>query len=114
MNVEIKKTIYSLSNFNNTIDTKFSQLVNFSKDNLINNDASIDKFFNDYDELFYDIPLSGSDETHLGLASRSLEHLGLSIEDLTNEINLLREENIDLKNQIVTMANINTGSLAAS
>jgi hypothetical protein len=68
-------------------------------------------FFEQYNTLFYDIPLSGSDDSHLGLATRSLEYLGVSLDDLTTEISNLREENIELKNQILLTSQIDTGSL---
>lgn len=109
--VKIQKTIYSLEGVNNTIDTKFSQLIPpTSASASVTPDVSVSEFFNQYNLLFYDIPLSGSDESHLGLATRSLEYLGLSLEDLQTEISNLREENIDLKNQILISSQINTGT----
>lgn len=109
--VKIQKTIYSLSNFNNVVDTQFSQLAKQkSIDNLgLTPDMTVDQFFNEYDILFFDIPPSGSENSHLTLATRSLEYVGLSLEDLQNEIALLREENIDLKNQILLTSQIETG-----
>jgi hypothetical protein len=109
--VKIQKTIYGLSSFNNTINTEFSQLVNNSQPSPIKPDTTVSEFFDQYSVLFYQIPPSGSDETHLGLATRSLEHLGLSLDDLQTEIDYLRKENIELKNQIVNMSNIDPGTL---
>ena len=109
--VKIQKTIYSINQFNNVIDTKFSQLAQSKNDQPVEAEKSVSDFFELYDILFYDIPPSGSDESHLGLATRSLEYLGISLEDLQIEIDTLREENIDLKNQILLASQINTGSL---
>lgn len=109
--IKIQKTIYSAANINNIINTNFTQLARTAKETPVEDDMSVNDFFSKYDELFYEIPLSGSDQSHLGLASRSLEYLGLSIDDLQNEINFLREENVDLKNQIFTSSKITTGSL---
>ena len=72
---------------------------------------TVDGFFNEYDVLFYEIPLSGSNNSHLELATRSLEYLGLSLEDLQNEITELRDENVNLKNQIMLSSQINIGTL---
>ena len=110
--ITIKKTIYSATSINNIINTNFTQLAKTTKESPVTLDMSINDFFSKYDELFYEIPLSGSDQSHLVLATRSLEYLDLSIDDLQNEINFLREENIDLKNQIYTSSKITTGSLA--
>lgn len=109
--VQIQKTIYSTKGFNSVINTKFSQLAQSINDTPTEPTIDIPGFFEQYDILFYDIPLSGSDNSHLGLATRSLEHLGVSLDDLTTEISNLREENIDLKNQILLSSQIDTGSL---
>ena len=109
--IKIQKTIYSLDQFNNTVDTNFSQLVNNSKTESVKPDVTLTEFFDQYNLLFFQIPPSGSDETHLGLATRSLEHLGLSLENLQTEIEYLRKENVELKNQIVQITNINPGTL---
>ena len=71
---------------------------------------TVDQFFNEYDILFYEIPKDGSDNSHLGLATRSLEYLDISLEDLQNEINELREENVNLQNQILLTSQINIGT----
>lgn len=106
--IKIQKTIYSLSNFNNIINTNFTQLVNTKKDTNLQPDMTVAEFFSEYDVLFYEIPLSGSDQSHLSLATRSLEYLGLSLDDLQTEINNLREENINLKNQLLLTSEIGT------
>ena len=109
--IKIQKTIYSLDQFNNAVDTQFSQLVNKSTPDYVKPDVTVAEFFDQYNVLFYQIPPSGSDETHLGLATRSLEYLGLSLENLQSEIEYLRKENVELKNQIVQITNINPGTL---
>jgi hypothetical protein len=111
--VKIEKTIYSLQDFNNAVDTNFKQLIR-TQPTTVNPPESIDQsitdFFEQYNALFFDIPLSGSDESHLELATRSLEYLGVSLDDLTTEISNLREENIELKNQILLSSQIDVGT----
>jgi len=109
--VKIQKTIYSLNQFNNVVDTSFSQLLTTPLETKATPDLSINEFFSQYNTLFFEIPLSGSDNSHLGLSSRSLEYLGLSLEDLQNEIDYLRQENIELKNQILQSSGINPGTI---
>jgi hypothetical protein len=109
---ELQKTIYSLNGFNNVVDTSFSQLAktNTNVAAITTLDKTVSQFFQEYDSLFFEIPPTGSDQSHLGLATRSLEYLGLSLETLQKEIDDLREENVNLKNQIVLTTEINTGT----
>jgi len=110
---ELQKTIYSLNSFNNVVDTNFSQLAKTAAPigaNATTLDKTVNQFFQEYDSLFFEIPPTGSDESHLGLATRSLEYLGLSLETLQKEIDDLREENVNLKNQIILTSEINTGT----
>lgn len=108
----MKKTIYGLQSFNNVIDTSFTQLVsNISNQPTIPPPPTTDDFFNQYDLLFFNIPPSGSDNSHLGLASRSLSYLGVSLEDLQAEVRSLRQENVELKNQIIQLSKLNPGDL---
>ena len=109
---ELQKTIYSLNNFNNVVDTSFSQLAKTSTTagNITTSDKTVSQFFQEYDSLFFEIPPTGSDESHLGLATRSLEYLGLSLDTLQSEIDILREENVNLKNQILLTSEINSGT----
>jgi hypothetical protein len=109
--VTIQKTIYSLNSFNNVVDTNFSQLAKTAAPTPVTTlDKTVNQFFQEYDLLFFEIPPTGSDQSHLGLATRSLEYLGLSLDNLQNEIDILREENVNLKNQIVLASQINTGT----
>lgn len=108
--IKVQKTIYSLSDFNNVVNTSFSQLVKPTKDTPVDPDMTISEFFNEYNILFYEIPPSGSDESHLSLANRSLDYIGLSLDDLQTEIDNLREENINLKNQLLLASEIEIGT----
>lgn len=110
--VQIQKTIYSREQFENVVNTSFTELVPPSASLApVIPDMSVSDFFNQYNTIFFDISLSGSEESHLGLATRSLEYLGLSLEDLQSEIDILRQENAELKNQIIQSSNLNPGDL---
>jgi len=111
--IKIQKTIYGLKSFNNVVDTNFKQLARSQATVVEGEDVieqDIQAFFDQYNTLFYNIPPSGSENSHLVLATRSLEYLGISLDDLTTEISNLREENIELKNQILLESNINIGT----
>jgi len=112
--VDIQKTIYGLDSFNNTIDTNFKQLAKSISINQNTSDQKSDliQFFDDYNSLFYDIPKDGVNDSHQGIAYKSMEYLGISLQDLQDEIALLRQENTELKNQILQTSQINPGDIA--
>lgn len=103
--VDVKRKIYGKNTFTNVVDVSFTQLVPPDPVDITQTPANVDKFFSDYDTLFYDIPPSGSEFSHTELVKRSSEYIGLSIEELEEEIRNLREENVSLKNQIVSLTN---------
>lgn len=98
----IQRKIFGRTSFKNVVDTEFNQLV--PKDSSIAEkpESTVSSFFEDYDNLFYEIPLSGSN-SHLDLVNKSSEYLGISFTDLQDEISDLRLENVSLKNQIFTL-----------
>jgi hypothetical protein len=108
--VTLEKTVYS-NNIVNVIDNKFNQLIPNQTQVEFTPDLNVNEFFDQYNTLFFEIPPSGSDESHLGLASRSLEYLGVSIEDLQSELDYLRQENVELKNQILQITGLNPGDI---
>ena len=113
--IDIQTTIYGLNSFNNTIDTNFNQLaksiyINASNGNNQQNDLT--QFFDDYNSLFYDIPKEGDNDSHQGIAYKSMEYIGISLQDMQDEIAFLRQENTELKNQILQTSNLNPGDIA--
>ncbi len=102
--VNIKKTIYDAASFNEIVNTSFTQLVpqNPILNPEENNILSVDEFFNQYNNLFYEIPITGSINSHEYIAERSLTYAGVSLQGIYDELEFLRQENIQLKNQIVS------------
>lgn len=107
--VNIVRRIYGKNTFSNVVDVSFKQLVpqdgNPAEDGNQNINETVSSFFDSYDTLFYDIPPSGSDNSHLELVKRSGDYIGVSLDDLQEEIRNLREENVSLKNQIFSITN---------
>ncbi len=103
--LDIKRKIYGKNSFANVVDTSFKELVPADGIADANAEVNLETFFNDYDTIFYDIPPSGSDQSHEEIVKRSGEYIGISIEDLQEEIENLREENVSLKNQLITITN---------
>lgn len=100
--VTIKRKIAGNNTFKNVVDTNFNQLVPKETNVQVKEVATIQSFFDDYDQLFYDIPASGSN-SHLDIINKSSDYLGISFQDLKDEIDNLRQENVSLKNQLFTI-----------
>jgi hypothetical protein len=112
--VKIQKTIYGLQGINSVIDTSFTQLVPPTQAVTTSSFTTVKEFFEEYDTIFFDIPVTGSVNSHLTLAQRSLDYVGVNLEDLQDEIATLREENVSLKNQLLTITNVKIGDLVNS
>ena len=69
-NINIDKTVFNKSQFILAVDTKFSEL--FAQ----NTPLTVDQFFVYYDDLFFDIPDSGT-QSHQELIQRSTEYLDI-------------------------------------
>jgi hypothetical protein len=107
--VNIKKTIYNNDNFKEIVNTSFTQLIPApSSTDTGSGLLSVQDFFQQYETLFFSIPLTGSINSHEYLAERSLNELGISLDSLYNELEGLRQENVSLKNQVITLSNFNT------
>ena len=107
-NVEMVKEIYGLNTYNKAIDTNFTELISPAQEITISG-ITVDQFFEYYNQLFFEIPVSGSINSHIYLVETSQQYIGGSVLDaekqaLIEEINSLRQQILDV-NQ--TFTNIN-------
>jgi len=108
--VNLVKKVYGVNTYQKVIDTSFSELV-APKAVLPSTTISIDQFFSYYDQLFYDIPVTGLTNSHQELVTRSSQYIGGSVIDsekqaLIDEINSLRQQIVDLSQTYLTISNI--------
>jgi hypothetical protein len=100
--VTLSKTIYSKTDYNNVVDTNFTQLVPPPPTPITQ--PTVQDFFKLYEDLFFEIPEFGATNSHEYLITKSSEYINFTsnnvdIEALINEINQLRQENLNLKQQ---------------
>jgi|TARA_B110000902_G_scaffold156025_1_gene178976 hypothetical protein len=99
----LNRDVFNREAFNNTVNTNFSQLdqeapnLSFFDPNL----ATIEDFFNIYQNLFFQIPKFGDINSHQYLVVESTEYTNYienqeQIDALLEEITDLREENLQL------------------
>lgn len=107
----LNRSVYDKNQFNNTINTEFSQLV---VPTSINSETvpSVEEFFALYQKLFFEIPQLGNLNSHEYLIKTSTDYIkpdanNEDIQALIDEINGLRNEllisnqrNLELQQQI--------------
>lgn len=99
-NVQLVKEIYGINTYSKAVDTNFTELISPVQP-ITTSVVTVDDFFQYYEQLFFDIPVSGSTNSHQYLVNRSQEYLGGSVIDaekqaLIEEINSLRQQLLDL------------------
>jgi hypothetical protein len=97
--IPTQKLVYS-KDINIVTDTQFSNYVAPSPvEQIVETIPTVAGFFENYDILFYEIPLTG-DNSHTTLVERSSEYLGLDLNLLLEQLNFLQEQNKLLQQQI--------------
>lgn len=117
-NIKIEKEVYDSTSYSRIIDTKFSQLKQppLPQENIeedLNNDVSL--FFEQYQNLFYNIPMTGVD-SHQELIQQSSQYINYEkdngeIEALQNEITQLRTQLLEEQKRNLSLS---TGSISTN
>jgi len=104
------KEVRGINTYKKVIDTNFTELV--SPAVIIPEPiVTVADFFSYYDQLFYDIPVSGSINSHPYLVQRSQQYIGAGVIDqekqaLIEEINSLREQLVQLGSTYLNISNL--------
>lgn len=105
--VRIQKEVYRSDQFNNLVDRQFTT---FTKPEPIVDTDTVEELFRLYDKLYFSIPVEGEVNSHQYLLQRSseltdLEKTSEDIQPLLDEIAQLRQQNLDLNQQIFEIEN---------
>jgi hypothetical protein len=109
-NVDLTKQVYGINTYTKAIDTSFSELLSPAVNDTTSS-VTVDDFFNYYDQLFFNIPVDGTINSHVYLVQRSQQYIGGSVIDaekqaLIEEINSLRQQLLDLNQNFTNINNI--------
>ena len=88
--IDLKKDVFSKSQYTKTIDTKFNELGVKTVSEQLQDETSIEEFFQLYNSLFYEIPSEGSTNSHRYLVEQSGEYI--NFDETLEEIDALRQE----------------------
>lgn len=108
--INLNKQVYDKNQYQKVIDTSFTQLVTpvSSSSSSSLPPITLDQFFQYYQDLFYSIPKLGDVNSHEYLIKTSTDYVGGSqqtndtIQALVEEVTSLRQENLNLQQQIIS------------
>ena len=110
-NIKLKASVFEKNQYKNNIDTTFSQLTSSLTTTTSTSSLSIPEFFDKYNTLFFDIPQSGSTKlsvlpsgSHALIAKNFNPVDDLTIQDLLQQVNDIREEILSLNLQILEIS----------
>lgn len=104
--VDLNKQVFVDSEYKKVIDTSFAQLATSASPNVLPPSISIEEFFQNYNDIFFQIPKLGVTNSHEYLVKTSSEYINANlinndIQALIEEINSLQKQNLELNQQLV-------------
>jgi hypothetical protein len=106
--VKLNKQVYNKNNYQKVINTSFTQLGVKTIQQQLQEQPTVNEFFQLYNDLFYDIPETGETNSHEYLIKKSSDYIGFNanqeeIEALQAEIAQLRIDLLDAQKQVVEL-----------
>ena len=104
-NINLNKKVFNKRDYQKTINTTFSQLDVKTVQEQIDEQPTVQEFFNLYNELFYEINELGETNSHEYLIKTSSQYIDFEkndelVEALQREIAQLREELLETQKQL--------------
>ena len=104
-NIKLNKEVFNKRDYEKTISTPFTQLGVKTIQEQIDNQPTVQEFFNLYNELFYEINELGETNSHEYLIKTSSQYINFEesnelLEALQKEIAQLREELLETQKQL--------------
>lgn len=108
--VDLIKKVRGTNTYTKAINNQFTELIS-PEVPTVEETVTVERFFELYNQLFYDIPVDGQINSHKYLVETSTQYLGGSIFDaekaaLVEEINSLRQQILELGDTFTTINNI--------
>jgi hypothetical protein len=108
--LNLSKKVYAKNQYEKVINTNFSQLATSPTPSAIVTQPtiSVNEFFQNYSQIFFDIPKFGATNSHEYLIKTSTEYIGYApinadIQALIEEINNLQQQNLELNQQLIDL-----------
>lgn len=105
--IDLSKQVFEKQQYQQVVDTSFTELTVGGTTIATPNTPppSVQEFFDTYGQIFYDIPKTGETNSHQYLVNQSSAYIGgeainEEITALLAEVTALREENLQLQQQL--------------
>lgn len=103
--IQVQKTVFNSTTFNKVVDTSFKTYV---QPTIVVETDTPEELFRLYDKLYYDIDVTGAENSHEYLIKKSSELATFDtttedIQPLLDEITQLREQLLLANQQILTL-----------
>lgn len=103
--IQIQKTVYNKEEVGKVLDRNFNTFKTTAEET---NNITVQEFFDNYEELYYEIPVEGDINSHTYLVKKSSELLNIQttnedIQPLLDEISQLREQLLIANKQILDL-----------
>ena len=107
--VPIRKQVYNLESYPKVIDTNFTEFA--PPPPAVEEAISVERFFELYQELFFEIPVNGATNSHEYLVKTSGEYVGASYvsvneQALLEEINTLRQQLLTANQTLIDLSKL--------
>lgn len=102
--IDFNKRVYNKNSFQETVDRSFKEFGQQPSESI----KTVEQFFEDYNELFFQIPATGSINSHQYLVERSSQLYKadqeiIDIQPLIEEITALKLQNVEYLQQIADL-----------
>lgn len=107
--ISLQKQVLGAETYSKVVDTQFTQFLPPTAP--VQEAVTVDQFFQYYEELFFEIPVTGETNSHEYLIKRSSEYVaGDVVSDnekaLLEEINSLRQQLLEANKSLVDISKI--------
>lgn len=108
--LNLYREVYGQNTYRRVVDTNFTQLVDQGSEE-VEEDITVERFFELYEQLFFEIPLTGDINSHEYLVNRSSEFIGGAVvtdneKALLEEINSLRQQLLEANTNLIEISRL--------
>ena len=98
-NIQLNKNVFNKPLYQKTINTSFTQLGVKSIQEQLDEQPTVQEFFDLYNQLFYEIPEEGETNSHEYLVKTSGDYI--AFDDVSDEIKALQKEIAGLREELL-------------